>query len=163
MRLREGWAPAPEFDEDHPEELSYRPFPIAPLLTQSASADDEALVKIVHPNLERTLDLLDDKQIVLPMRLRPGDQVSEVLWAQQFQGSAVDFRAHETDPARRGGQRPHLAPGQDDGALSGRVCCGFLRPGGTQPFDQATLMRRPSSRKSLARGEVARQASPTVR
>ena len=96
----EGWAPAPEFDEDHPEELSYRPFPVAPLLTQSASADDEALVKIVHPNIERTLDLLDDRQIVLPMRLRPGDQVSEVLWAQQFQGSAVDFRAHETDPAR---------------------------------------------------------------
>lgn len=96
----EGWAPAPEFDDDHPEELSYRPFPVAPLLTQSASADDEALVKIVHPNLERTLDLLDDKQIVLPMRLRPGDQISGVLWAQQFQGSAVDFRAHETDPAR---------------------------------------------------------------
>ena len=44
-----GWAPAPEFDDDHPEELSYRPFPVAPLLTQSASADDEALVKIVHP------------------------------------------------------------------------------------------------------------------
>ncbi len=98
-----GWAPAPEFDDDHPEELSYRPFPIAPLLTQSASADDEALVKLVHPNLERTLDLLDDKQIVLPMRLRPGDQIAEVLWAQQFQGSAVDFKAHETDPARQTG------------------------------------------------------------
>ena len=97
------WAPAPEFDDDHPEELSYRPFPIAPLLTQSASADDEALVKIVHPNLERTLDLLDDKQIVLPMRLRPGDQIAEVLWAQQFQGNAVDFKAHETDPARQTG------------------------------------------------------------
>jgi uncharacterized protein YcbK (DUF882 family) len=95
-----GWAPATEFDEDHPEELSYRPFPVAPLLTQSASADDEALVKIVHPNLQRTLDLLDDKQIVLPMRLRPGDQISEVLWAQQFQGSAVDFQAHEADQAR---------------------------------------------------------------
>jgi uncharacterized protein YcbK (DUF882 family) len=98
-----GWAPAPEFDEDHPEELSYRPFPVAPLLTQSASADDEALVKIVHPNLERTLDLLDDKQIVLPMRLRPGDQIAEVLWAQQFQGNAVDFKAHETDAARATG------------------------------------------------------------
>ena len=99
----EGWAPAPEFDEDHPEELSYRPFPVAPLLTQSASADDEALVKIVHPNLERTLDLLDDKQIVLPMRLRPGDQIAEVLWAQQFRGNAVDFKAHETDAARATG------------------------------------------------------------
>ena len=99
----EDWAPAPEFDEDHPEELSYRPFPVAPLLTQSASADDEALVKIVHPNLARTLDLLDDKQIVLPMRLRPGDQIAEVLWAQQFRGNAVDFKAHETDAARATG------------------------------------------------------------
>ncbi len=99
----EGWAPAPEFDEDHPEELSYRPFPVAPLLTQSASADDEALVKIVHPNLERTLDLLDDKQIVLPMRLRPGDQIAEVLWAQQFRGNAVDFRRTKPTPRRATG------------------------------------------------------------
>jgi uncharacterized protein YcbK (DUF882 family) len=94
------WAPAPEFDEDHPEELAYRPFPIAPLLTESASADDKALVKIVHPDLQKTLALLDDRQIVLPMRLRPGDQVSEVTWAQQFQGRAVDFAAHETDQQR---------------------------------------------------------------
>jgi hypothetical protein len=94
------WAPAPEFDEDHPEELAYRPFPIAPLLTDSASADDKALVKLVHPDLQRTLVLLDDKQIVLPMRLRPGNQVSEVTWAQQFQGRAVDFAAHETDQQR---------------------------------------------------------------
>jgi hypothetical protein len=97
--VTESWAPAPEFDDDHPEELSYRPFPIAPLLTQSASADDEALVKIVHPNLQRTLDLLDDKEIVLPMRLRPGGQVARVTWAQQFQGSAVDFSEQHSDGA----------------------------------------------------------------
>lgn len=96
----ETWAPNPEFDDDHPEELSYRPFPIAPLLTQSASADDAALVKLVHPDLQRTLELLDDKEIVLPMRLRPGGQVSEVTWAQQFQGSAVDFSAQHSDDTR---------------------------------------------------------------
>ncbi|MFA5902083.1 MAG: DUF882 domain-containing protein, partial [Hyphomicrobium sp.] len=94
------WAPAPEFDDDHPEELSYRPFPVAPLLTQSASADDEALVKIVHPDLQRTLDLLDDKEIVLPMRLRPGGQVSGVTWAQRFHGGAVDFSAQHSDDER---------------------------------------------------------------
>ena len=155
-----GWAPAPEFDDDHPEELSYRPFPVAPLLTQSASADDEALVKIVHPNLARTLDLLDDKQIVLPMRLRPGDQIAEVLWAQQFQGNAVDFKAHETDAARA--DRPHLALGQDDGALSGRVCRGFLRPGGTQPRDQATLIE-PAELAEIARPRRRRAPRQTHR
>jgi hypothetical protein len=43
----------------------------------------------------RTLDLLDDRQIVLPLKLRPGRQVAEVMWAQQFQGDAVDVSALE--------------------------------------------------------------------
>ncbi len=88
-----GWAPAPQFDEDHPDELSYRPFPLAPLLTQSASINDPAFVHLSHPDVARTLDLLGDEQIVLPMRLRPGQQVAEVMWAQQFQGRAVNISA----------------------------------------------------------------------
>ena len=90
-----GWAPAPEFDEDHPEELSYRPFPVAPLLTQSASVDDTALVKIHHPDVARTLDMLDDGQVVLPLKLRVGPQVAQVMWAQQFRGDAVDLSVLE--------------------------------------------------------------------
>ena len=31
------FVPAPAYDEEHPEELSYRPFPIAPFLTATAS------------------------------------------------------------------------------------------------------------------------------
>lgn len=106
------WASAPEFDDDHPEELSYRPFPVAPFLTQSASADDEVFLKLVHPDLNRTLDLLDDKPIVLPMRLRPGDQIGEVLWAQQFKGSAVDFSAHEQQAASTHVAAPGIASRQ---------------------------------------------------
>ena len=34
------FVPATAFDEEHPEELSYRPFPIAPFLTATASGDD---------------------------------------------------------------------------------------------------------------------------
>ena len=90
-----GWAPAPAFDEDHPEELSYRPFPLAPLLTQAASVDHDAFGGLVHPDVARTLDLLDENQIVLPLRLRPGRQIAEVMWAQQFQGQAINFKALE--------------------------------------------------------------------
>ena len=86
----DAWAPAPEFDDDHPEEVSYRPFPIAPLLTESASADDVALVKLVHPDVARTLDLLDDRPVVLPLRLRAGEQTADVKGAQTFRGGAVD-------------------------------------------------------------------------
>ena len=92
-----GWAPAPEFDDDHPEEVSYRPFPIAPLLTESPSADDAALVKLVPPDIARTLDLLDDRPAA-PVGLRSGEQTAEVARAQQFRGDAVDASA--LGPAR---------------------------------------------------------------
>ena len=45
--------PAPDYDDEHPEELSYRPFPIAPFLTATASADDPALSRMVHPDLAK--------------------------------------------------------------------------------------------------------------
>jgi hypothetical protein len=41
----------------------------------------------------RTLELLNEQPIVLPLRLRPGRQVAQVMWAQQFRGQAVDMTA----------------------------------------------------------------------
>jgi hypothetical protein len=82
---------APAYDEEHPDEMSYRPFPIAPLLTASASVDDPALVQLVHPDLGRVLELLDQPDSVPPMRLRPGMQAAEQMWAAQSKGVAVDL------------------------------------------------------------------------
>ena len=87
----EAWAPAAGYDEDHPDELSYRPFPLAPLLTASASPDDPALAKMVHPDAAMTLELLDDVGEILPMRFRPGAQVASLVWAHEFQGQAVSL------------------------------------------------------------------------
>jgi uncharacterized protein YcbK (DUF882 family) len=86
-----GWVQAPAYDEEHPEELSYRPFPIAPLLTLTASADDAALTRLVRPDVARTLDLLNQAGDVPPMRLRPGRQLAQLMWAQQFKGEAVNL------------------------------------------------------------------------
>ena len=44
--LGNGWAEAPAFDEDHPEELAYRPFPLAPLMTDNAALRDAPLVDL---------------------------------------------------------------------------------------------------------------------
>jgi uncharacterized protein YcbK (DUF882 family) len=82
---------APAYDEEHPEELSYRPFPIAPLLTVTASADDPALAVMVHPDLGRVLELMDQPDTVPPMRLRPGTYEAELMWAQQSKGVPVDL------------------------------------------------------------------------
>ena len=39
------------------------------------------------------------------MRLRPGEQMAEVMWAQQFHGDAVDC------PSLEDADRPRAAPG----------------------------------------------------
>jgi uncharacterized protein YcbK (DUF882 family) len=85
------FVPAPAYDEEHPEELSYRPFPIAPFLTTTSSADDPALARMVHPDLNKTLEMLDQAGSVPPMRLRPGSQAAQLMWAQQFKGEAIDL------------------------------------------------------------------------
>jgi uncharacterized protein YcbK (DUF882 family) len=109
QRLREAvpvsqdkqFVPAPAYDEEHPEELSYRPFPIAPLLTLTASADDPALVRMVHPDLGKTLEYIDQAVAALPMRLRVAPQTAEAMWAQQSKGEAVNVFALP-DPDRSG-------------------------------------------------------------
>ena len=83
------WVSAPEYDEDHPEELSYTPFPIFPMMTDTSSPDDPALAKLVHPDVAKPLEILDEDGEIQPMRLRPRQQVAELMWAQQFRGKAV--------------------------------------------------------------------------
>lgn len=94
------WAVAPEYDEEHPEELSYRPFPIAPYLTETPSPDDPALATMQHPDVAKTLDLLDDASDLTVMRLRPEPQTVQLLWAQQFQGEAVPLASVFGDRSR---------------------------------------------------------------
>ncbi len=90
------WIAAPAYDEDHPEELAYQPFPILPLLTETASADDPVFARLVHHDVARTFDMLDDEGRILPMRLRPGLQTAKLMFAQQFTGQAVDLSAIES-------------------------------------------------------------------
>jgi uncharacterized protein YcbK (DUF882 family) len=90
---RGSFVPAPAYDDEHPEELSYRPFPIAPLLTATASPDDPVLARMVHPDLMRALDLLDQANASPPLRLRPGLQTAHLLWAQEFKGEAINLSA----------------------------------------------------------------------
>lgn len=94
-----GWIAAPAYDEEHPEELSYRPFPIGPLLT--ASPNDPVFADLVHHDVARTIDMLDQPGTVLPLRFRPGEQMAQLMWANQFRGDAIGlaklFEAQASD------------------------------------------------------------------
>jgi len=101
------FVPAPAYDEEHPEELSYRPFPIAPFLTATASLDDPALARMIHPDLDKTLEMLDQVSSIPPMRLRPGPQTARLMWAQEFKGEAVNLSSLiDPDDAPRAAPAP---------------------------------------------------------
>lgn len=87
------WAHAPQYDEEHPEELSYRPFPIMPLLSAAPGQDHPLLSRLVHPDAARTLELLDEAVGLPSMQLRPGKQVIRALWHQAFSGQAIALDA----------------------------------------------------------------------
>jgi uncharacterized protein YcbK (DUF882 family) len=84
-----GWAQAPAFDEEHPDELSYRPFPVGPILTLHTGADHPVLARMQHPDTARIFELLDEPDRVFPIAFRPGKQTAELLWASQFSGAKV--------------------------------------------------------------------------
>jgi hypothetical protein len=79
--------PATEFDDDHSDELNYRPFAIAPLLTENA--DEPLLAELIAHDAGRTLDMIDQPVSRLPLHFRPTEQVAAMMWSQQFTGNAV--------------------------------------------------------------------------
>jgi uncharacterized protein YcbK (DUF882 family) len=98
---------APEYDEEHPEELSYRPFPIAPLLTATASADDPDLAVLTHPDLSKVLEILELQDSLPAVRLQPGVYDAKKVWASLAQGVPVDLSALEpTDETKKVASQP---------------------------------------------------------
>ncbi len=91
--LGNGWAQAPAFDEDHPDELDYRPFPLAPFLTDKPTARDQPLAEMQAPDVAATFEVLDDVGGIVPMKLRPGKQLAESASSDHFQGKAVHAEA----------------------------------------------------------------------
>ena len=99
------WVPAAEFDEEHPDELSYRPFAIAPLFTDSA--EEPLLATLVAHDVARTLEMIDQPVSRLPLHFRPSAQVAALLWSQRFTGSAVGLdRLLESAPVAPMQMRP---------------------------------------------------------
>ncbi|MDX2264692.1 MAG: DUF882 domain-containing protein [Hyphomicrobiales bacterium] len=81
-------ARAPEYDDDHPDEESYQPFPILPLLTDEPlayadfSKESRAVVRKVHM-------LFTDPNAAIHVELERGPQYEGMYWAQRFTGAAV--------------------------------------------------------------------------
>lgn len=71
------WLQAPAYDEEHPDEDSYRPFPITPFLTDTASPDNRSFTAGTAPP-------------------EPLSRIANLLWDGQFNGEAAALAAVRT-------------------------------------------------------------------
>ena len=106
-----GWVTAPAYDDEHPEELSYRPFPLAPLLTLTSSPHDPALSQMVHPDVAGTLDFIDDTLSALPLKFRPGSRRAALMWTDQFSPQSNGMTDLNTREAEGIPERPASSTG----------------------------------------------------
>lgn len=80
-------ASAPEYDDDHADELYYQPFPLMPMIAEVSvasmdfSRDTENILKKVH--------MFFDGRGRLPIAFESGLQYGELYWASRFSGRAV--------------------------------------------------------------------------
>jgi uncharacterized protein YcbK (DUF882 family) len=85
-------ASAPDYDDDHPDELNYHPVRIMPFLTDAPVAEMNMTTDggvITLPNVHI---LFDESEQMLVSQFEPGLQYAKLYWAQQFRGTAVNTR-----------------------------------------------------------------------
>ncbi|MEM7620175.1 MAG: DUF882 domain-containing protein [Pseudomonadota bacterium] len=83
------WVRAPSYEDEHPDELSYQPFPILPFMGDISVSDDVALVKMEEPDYKSVENLIGEPTRMIRLQFRPGLQFAEMLWASEFKGPAV--------------------------------------------------------------------------
>ena len=117
--LGNGWAEAPAFDEDHPDELDYRPFPLAPFLTDNPTARDQPLAEMQAPDVAATLRSSGRR------RRHRADEVQarnsnwrSPTWSDHFQGKAVHARSSDGTRQRPHGRRDSEPFGSDERPLT---------------------------------------------
>lgn len=81
---RSGWARAPEFDEEHPDELSYRTFPVTVFLTPNASLDQPEIAILRHPDFKVAHERLLDADAGLELSFKPQGKIAALTWDGQF-------------------------------------------------------------------------------
>ena len=88
-----GWAHAPDYDEDHDSELSYRPFQLAGLIEANPSIDNPVLSKFIKPDLAAAHQAvgIDDG---MGMQFRPSLQLAEMIWNNSADGALSESSAN---------------------------------------------------------------------
>jgi uncharacterized protein YcbK (DUF882 family) len=100
-----GWTSGPEYDDDHDNELSYRPFPLGDLIDATPSIDNPILARLSKPDLEAAHRSIGSSEGI-GMRFRPDLQVAELMLSDGFSGRDItaDLFASAGPGAKKGGR-----------------------------------------------------------
>jgi hypothetical protein len=90
---------APEVDEDHPEELSYVPFEIAGLMTDTSVTYSRTVAPLTHPDQDNLDYLFEDMDQPVAFTLRKSSGYAGLASAQRFAGHAIRNLYAEAEPA----------------------------------------------------------------
>ncbi len=92
-RLQEETVDAqPDYDDDHPDEDAYQPFPVLPFMSDTpiASMDLSDTQGQTQFTLAKVHTLFGEQREMLDTRFQQGLQFAELFWAQRFRGTAVN-------------------------------------------------------------------------
>ncbi len=70
---------APEWDEDHPDELNYRPVSLLPLMGETPLASDRHVVAMSEPVYDRSQYLFDEPENMIVLQMR-----HDALWGSRL-------------------------------------------------------------------------------
>jgi uncharacterized protein YcbK (DUF882 family) len=100
-----GWVAGPDYDDDHDNELSYRPFPLGDLIDAAPSIDNPILARLSKPDLEAAHRSIGNNEGI-GMKFRPELKVAELMLTDGFSGRdpAADLFATAGPAAQQGGR-----------------------------------------------------------
>lgn len=105
---------APEYDDDHPDELYYHPVPILPFLTDAPVAEIDMAGKDEIVGLPNAHVLFGETRQMLVNEFEPGLQYAKLYWSRQFRGTAVNTQLKRLVRDIPDGPAPALASAPAD-------------------------------------------------
>lgn len=97
-----------DYDEDHPDELDYQPFPVLPLMSDTPVAS----MDMTSPDaleLSKVHMMFSESREMLNTQFEPGLQYAQMFWAQRFQGTAINTAMKRVDRNNPGDERVQTA------------------------------------------------------
>ena len=86
-----------DYDDDHPDEEDYQPFPVLPFMSDTPVAEMDLTDSSSDFSLAKVHIMFGERREMLDTRFSQGLQFAELFWAQRFRGSAINTELRRVD------------------------------------------------------------------